>query len=190
MPEREEGMDIDLRGMQAIANIENQSCFGCGDANPIGLGMRFHSDGRQVVSQLKVPSSMAGWDSIVHGGILSTILDEIMGWSVIGLLGMIGVTRTMTVEFLKPVRVEEQLTAIGTVSEDSIRQATVTGEIYAGKGVLSARATGQFATLEAQTAVRLGIMGPDYMERFRPVLLQARQWRQNRSDRFRDGEEG
>ena len=86
-------MIIDLSQLRAIVNVEGQTCFGCGANNPIGLHMQFFTDEQRVYSQVTVPPAMAGWDRTVHGGVLSTLLDEIMGWSVIYLLGKIGVTK-------------------------------------------------------------------------------------------------
>ncbi len=58
-------------------------CFGCSQKNPHGLKMRFYTDDTALYSWLNVPTHLCGWDGIVHGGVLSTILDEIMGWSAI-----------------------------------------------------------------------------------------------------------
>jgi len=166
-------MLVNHNDLKPIVNLEGQTCFGCGANNPVGLHMDFHTDGQRLYSFVSVPPVMAGWDRTVHGGILSTILDEIMGWSVIYLLGKIGVTKSMTVEFKKPVQVEDQLTAVGAIGETiSDRQVTVSGEIYNGDKILCARAEGAFATLSAQAAVRLGVMRADYMERFVPILQQ------------------
>jgi acyl-coenzyme A thioesterase PaaI-like protein len=60
---------------------------------------------------------MAGWDRIVHGGITTTILDEIMGWAAIHLYKQLGVTETTTVEVKKPIAAEEPLTAVATALE-------------------------------------------------------------------------
>ena len=113
---------------------------------------------------------MAGWDRTVHGGILSTMLDEVMGWTAIHLLKKIAVTRTITVDFLKPVYVGRELVVIGTIAERlSDRQVVVHGEVHMGD-TLCTRARGDFATLSAQSAVRLGVMSGDYLERFLPIL--------------------
>ncbi|MCL2790204.1 MAG: PaaI family thioesterase [Desulfobulbus sp.] len=166
-------MLINRTDLQPIVNLEGQTCFGCGADNPAGLHMAFHTDGQRLYSFVSVPPSMVGWDRIAHGGILSTILDEIMGWSVIYLLGKIGVTKSMTVEFKKPVQVEQPLTAIGAIGEAvSDRQIVVAGEIYNAENTLCARATGTFAVMPAHTAIRLGVMSADYMERFLPILRQ------------------
>lgn len=162
--------------LKKIVNVEGQTCFGCGAINPIGLQMEFLTDGHSLYSFVTVPSTMAGWDKTVHGGIISTILDEIMGWSVIYLLKKIGVTKSMTVDFLKPLHVGKKLTVVGAIQErDSERQVTVTGEIYTEEAVLCAKAHGTFAAMPAQTAVRLGVMSSEYMEKFLPVLNQKKE---------------
>ncbi len=166
-------MIINQEGLKKIFNLNGQTCFGCGENNPIGLQMQFLTDDLRVYSFVTVPGVMAGWDQTVHGGIISTILDEIMGWTVIYLLKKIGVTKTMTVEFIKPLSVGNRLTVIGAIQEiQSERQVLITGEIYSDEGTLCARAQGTFAAMSAQTAVRLGVMGDEYMRGFLPILNQ------------------
>jgi len=166
-------MIIHPEQLRAIANVEGQTCFGCGANNPIGLHMQFFTDEQRVYSQVMVPQAMAGWDQTVHGGVLSTLLDEIMGWSVIYLQGKIGVTKTMAVEFLKPVQVGQLLTVVGAINDaSSERQVVATGEVYSETDVLCVKATGVFAALSTQAAVRLGVMSVEYLERFLPILMQ------------------
>jgi acyl-coenzyme A thioesterase PaaI-like protein len=170
---KERACMIDREKRRMIDNIPDQTCFGCGRDNPIGLQMQFETDEEKIYSFVTVPAAMAGWDTTVHGGILSTILDEMMGWSVIYLLGKIGVTKSMTVEFLKPVQAEQPLTAGGLIQEVvSDRQVLVRGEIYNREAVLCTRSTGTFAAMTSQAAVRLGVMSSAYMERFLPILRQ------------------
>lgn len=166
-------MIINQEFLKKITNLEGQTCFGCGVNNAIGLQMEFFTDDQRVYSFVTVPGAMAGWDQTVHGGIISTILDEIMGWSVIYLLRKIGVTKTMTVEFKKPLSVGKRLTVIGAIQEiQSERQVLVTGEIYSDEEILCAKAQGTFAAMSAQTAVRLGVMRDEYMQGFLPILNQ------------------
>jgi len=166
-------MIINHAVLKKISNLDGQTCFGCGETNPIGLQMQFLSDGQRVYSFVTVPPTMAGWDQTVHGGILSTILDEIMGWSVIYLLKKIGVTKSITVDFIKPVRVGKRLTVVGAIEEmHSDRHVMVTGEIYSDEDMLCAKAQGKFVAMSTQAAVRLGVMSSEYMERFVPILHQ------------------
>lgn len=167
-------MNPDFSQLKKIDNIAAQTCFGCGQNNSIGLHMHFFTDDTRLYSRVTVPASMAGWDTTVHGGIISTMLDEIMGWSVIHLLGKIGVTKTMTVTFIKPIGVEEELTVIGSIQQvQTERLVLVSGEIYNTGMVLCAKAAGEFASMTPQAALRLGVMSPAYMERFLPILQQG-----------------
>jgi acyl-coenzyme A thioesterase PaaI-like protein len=164
-------MIIDPGILKTIPNSENQTCFGCGAQNPHGLKMTFSTDGERVYSFLQVPSTLTGWDKTVHGGVLSTILDEIMGWSVIYLLKKIGMTKTITVEFKKAVSVGEPLTIVGGIKEkQSERSALMAGVIFNADDALCAEATGQFTTMQPKAALRLGLVGDDYMKTFGPIL--------------------
>ena len=83
--------------------------------------MRFFTDGRAVYSRLQVPGHLCGWSNIVHGGVVTTILDEIMSWAAICLLQRIAVTQRIEVEFLKPVQVGMELQAEGRVRAPGVK---------------------------------------------------------------------
>ena len=138
-------MIIDPEVLKPIPNSEDQTCFGCGTQNPHGLKMKFSTDGERVYSFMQVPPTLTGWDKTVHGGVLSTILDEIMGWSVIYLLKKIGMTKSITVEFKKAVNADEHLTIVGGIQEkQSERSALMTGTIFNADDTACVEATGQF----------------------------------------------
>jgi uncharacterized protein (TIGR00369 family) len=164
-------MIVDPETLKTIPNWEDQACFACGARNPHGLQMKFSTDGRRVYSLLHVPERMAGWDQTIHGGILSTILDEIMGWSVIYLLKMLGFTKTMTVNYHRAVTAGERITIVGGVQEPPVkRSARMMGEIYNAQDELCADATGEFTVMAPKLAVRMKLVGKDYMKTFGPIL--------------------
>jgi uncharacterized protein (TIGR00369 family) len=120
--------------------------------------MKFLTDGELVYSRLEVPEHLCGWSNIVHGGVLTTILDEIMSWSAIHLLKRIALTRTLTVEFVKPVPVGRALQAEARVREAGGNNDAITeGVIYDPHGDACARATGNFKVFSPAIARRLGI---------------------------------
>jgi uncharacterized protein (TIGR00369 family) len=120
--------------------------------------MKFFTDGTAVYSQLQVPEHLCGWSNIVHGGVLTTILDEIMSWSAIHLLKRIALTRSMTVEFIKPVQVGSALRAEARVREaDGKNDAVTEGVIYDSRGDACARATADFKVFSPAVARRLRI---------------------------------
>ena len=69
-----------------LARID-RNCFGCGTENHHGLRMEFQSNGVQLRSSLLMEPRFRGWSNLIHGGILATILDETMSWTILSLTG-------------------------------------------------------------------------------------------------------
>ena len=63
-------------------NHEGYNCFGCSPDNPIGLHLEFYEDGDYIVSTWHPQHNYQGWVNTMHGGILSTLIDEVCGWVV------------------------------------------------------------------------------------------------------------
>lgn len=84
-------------------------CFGCSAANEKGLGLVFAKREDLVEASATLGDSFAGYDGLVHGGIVSTLLDEAMGWAILELAGRYAVTRSLTVEFRRPVLIGRPL---------------------------------------------------------------------------------
>ena len=157
--------------LKHIANREDHQCFACGPGNDCGLKMTFFTDERSVFSWLTVPEHLRGWDNLVHGGVLSAILDEIMSWAAIYLIKKITLTKEMTVEFLKPVTVGSRLKAEGRLVEHvGQRDARLEGLIYNERGALCARSSGLFVMLEPRIAKRLGVLGDVAIRDFERII--------------------
>src|SRR5437762_54292 len=58
-----------------------KGCFVCGQQNPLGLKLRLETDGTSVQAQFTPEVVHVGFKGIVHGGIISTLLDELMVWA-------------------------------------------------------------------------------------------------------------
>ncbi len=80
---------------------------------------------------------------MMHGGIVSTLLDEAMSWAVID-GGHLAVTAKMDVQFRKPVPVDAPLIVIGRVGRDRRRAIEASGELRSEDGTLLASASGIF----------------------------------------------
>lgn len=83
--------------------IENYQCFGCAPGNDHGLQMEFYEDGDDIVSFWDPQEYFQGYNSILHGGIRSTLIDEIASWVVFVKLKTSGYTKSLAVDFIKPV---------------------------------------------------------------------------------------
>ena len=138
---------------------DNHHCFGCSPINPSGLHMRFYTDGEALFSWLSVPAHLSGWRDLVHGGVTTTILDEIMGWSAIYLLKTLCLTKSISIDFLKPVYVGRELQAEGRLlTVKSGREAVMEGFLLDSEGNLCSKAIGTFALFPPAMAERLGMM--------------------------------
>lgn len=96
--------------MRRLANpylsIDGYHCFGCSPANQHGLQMEFFETEDSVVSIWDPKRRFEGFDSILHGGIQATLMDEIASWYVFVKLKTGGVTSGMSVKFGRPVRTD------------------------------------------------------------------------------------
>ena len=137
----------------------NHNCFGCSPTNSAGLKMRFVTDGQAVYSRLAIPDHLCGWGNVVHGGILCTVLDEVMGWTAIHLLKRFAITKSIAVEFLRPVYVGEELTAEGRLAEiKGPRLAEIRGVITNSKGRICSKAKAIFGLYTADEIRKLRVM--------------------------------
>lgn len=96
-------------------------CFVCGLDNPRGLALRFESDGAgKAVARTTFSSEYQGYPGIVHGGILSTVLDEVGGRASMKQMRpeVVLVTGKLTVHFRKPVKVGQSVVIEGEVVKD------------------------------------------------------------------------
>jgi len=152
----------DRKGYRLLPNLENHKCFGCSPSNPSGLQMKFYNKGDSVFSWVTVPEHLCGWHNLAHGGAISAILDEIMGRTALYILNKLIMTKTMTVEFLKPILIGQEMKAEGKVLDyKNDREAIIDGFIYNGEGILCAKGTGTFALFTPEVLMEMGIMDGD-----------------------------
>ncbi len=164
-------MDPMPRRFAPLPNRNDHHCFGCGPLNPSGLRMQFFSDDVTVRSRLTVPDHLGGWDTLVHGGVIATIMDEIMSWAAIYLLKRIILTKSMTVDFITPIRIGEPLQAEGRVLEKANdKEAVMVGTLINDAGRICAKSRGTFALLRPDVAKRMKIMDDAALEGFAPLL--------------------
>jgi acyl-coenzyme A thioesterase PaaI-like protein len=84
-------------------------CFVCGDSNPKGLNLRFETDGRIVRGRFLPQKEFVGFRDTMHGGLVATLLDEIMVWACAVQTKRFGFCAEMTIRFLQPVRPGEEI---------------------------------------------------------------------------------
>ncbi|MCF8032931.1 MAG: PaaI family thioesterase [Desulfarculaceae bacterium] len=103
-------------------------CFACGPENVYGLRMKVRFQDGQALCNLTLDPQYQGWENIAHGGIVSTVLDEITAYAVIGMVGQ-GVTVRMETAYRQPVPLGQPIVASARVVEHKKRMAVAQGRI-------------------------------------------------------------
>ncbi|MBN2810020.1 MAG: PaaI family thioesterase [Deltaproteobacteria bacterium] len=139
-------------------------CFACGTENNFGLQMQFSSNETQVKSVLTLPDHTRGWCNLVHGGILATILDEIMSWTAIYLTRHFILTRNIEISFKKPVFIGTPLTATGSIIARDGKKALLGAQIHDDSGTLCCTAEAGFVLYTQAEFARMNIIPHDFLE--------------------------
>lgn len=129
----------------------DQGCFGCGALNPCGLHLQFEGDKGEVRALFTPRRQDEGFFGVVHGGIVSTMLDEAMAWAAFS-NGLWVVTGKLEIRFRQPVVVGVEVIVSGRVMAQQGRLLDGRGEIRrSSDDELLASAQGRFVRVpEAQ----------------------------------------
>lgn len=124
-------------------------CFGCGGANPRGMQLTFEQDdaSRRIRGAFRLGAEYEGGPGFIHGGIIATLLDEAMG-KLNHFRGVRAVTAELTIEYLRPVPVGEDLLVEAYEIEKNGRSLCHAGEIRNPSGQVLARARGRFVEVK------------------------------------------
>jgi len=140
MTEKEKRVDI--------KKPEGHHCFACGTDNPIGLNLKFYSLGDTVCSEVILGKNHEGWQDLAHGGIISTLLDEVMSWAIMYSKKTFVVTRKMDIKYVRNVLIGTPLTVTGRLVDDTKPpKVKAKSEIRDDEGRLLVRSSGEFVVL-------------------------------------------
>jgi len=125
------------------------SCFVCGESNPAGLNLRFETDGRVVRARFMPRAEHVGFQQVIHGGIISTLLDEIMVWACAVGTKQFAFCAELNVRFVKPARPgEETFASAELVANRRNKIFEAKGELRNAGGELLAAATGKYLPMK------------------------------------------
>ena len=111
------------------------NCFGCSPFNKTGLQLQFWEDEDKLIAKWNPTKSMEGWTGVLHGGIQSTLIDELAGWIVLIKMKTSGVTKNLNLQFLKPVFISRgEITVKGKVVSSENKSAKISCALYDGEG--------------------------------------------------------
>src|SRR5712671_6890645 len=129
--------------------LQKNYCFACGKNNPDGMRLRFTYDPARngYVCRFRLDKRYTGPPGHCHGGIIATILDEALG-KVNKLRQVIALTSQMTVDYLRPVPLNQPLRVESREVSVRGRRHVNMGEILNQKGEVLARGRAVFIAID------------------------------------------
>jgi acyl-coenzyme A thioesterase PaaI-like protein len=137
-----------------LAVRDDHYCFGCGQLNPHGLHLHFfmNEGGNGVWAPWTPAREHEGFTGIAHGGIITTVLDEVMGWALYE-KNIWAVTGRIAVSFRKPVEIGVATRASAQILNDFGRKLDLAAEIRReADGLMLAEATAVFVRVNEDLA--------------------------------------
>lgn len=131
-----------------MKEVDDKMCFACGQENPISLGLKFEEvDNDSVKGEFTPGENHQGYDGIMHGGLIATLLDEAMAY-VIGFKDIKAYTAELNIRFRTAVEIGQKLEIVGKykgAKESSIANIYYTeAKIFDKNGKLKAKADAKF----------------------------------------------
>jgi uncharacterized protein (TIGR00369 family) len=121
-------------------------CFACGRTNPFGLHLDFSVARDRATARFTARREHSGFDDTVHGGIVTTLIDEAMGWAIFH-KGVWGVTGKLTMTFRRPVPIGEELEVTAAITKETRRAIETHGELRDREGTLLAEGEALFLVM-------------------------------------------
>jgi acyl-coenzyme A thioesterase PaaI-like protein len=166
-PSPKGGRVVTDAGSGLTIEVAPHRCFACGALNEHGIHLDLHVDGDRCWTELVLADRFQGWDGIAHGGIICTILDEVMAWSLAATDNW-GLTARMSVDFKRPVRLGVPIRGEGWITSVRRRLVETAARIVDPvTGELLATAT---ATYVAADAARKAELQARYRFRLTPTI--------------------
>ncbi len=129
-------------------------CFVCGVNNPNGLKLEFQGDDDHVWAEFEPQEWMVGYENVIHGGLISTVLDEIVIWTAYQAMGRFAVTAELNVRFRHPLHLGDCVTVEGRFLEDRGRMWLVTAQMIRSDGRKLAESTAKLIPMAPEASAR------------------------------------
>ena len=122
-------------------------CFGCGTKNPIGLHLEFAPVKDKVVAKKILPREYQGYTNVVHGGIVTLLLDEALGSFVQEKYNERAMTGRLEVRYKHPTPVETELKIYAWQESQRRNIIFLKAAVETPDGTITAEATAKFAVV-------------------------------------------
>jgi acyl-coenzyme A thioesterase PaaI-like protein len=141
-------------------------CFGCSPRNPIGLALELRRlPGGEISAETTFSEDYASYPGIVHGGLVSTVVDEVMGDMLALRYGMLAFSVSLRTRMLLPLRVGEPYVTTARMAGSGPGVIRTEADITSQDGEVHVMANAAFQPIRSEQA-RL-LMGLDDTEHAR-----------------------
>jgi acyl-coenzyme A thioesterase PaaI-like protein len=121
-----------MRRPIAFSDVDENRCYGCGPANPLGLRLQFFETDEGIEIDWVAPEHVVGPPGIVHGGVQGTVLDEACCMAAFAKRHLPVVTGELTVRYRSPVPLGVPLLVRARIVEEQDRSFLIEGAIVSG----------------------------------------------------------
>lgn len=134
---------MENQNVKPTISSEYSHCFVCGEKNPRGLHVKFYPEDSKAKASLILDASLEGYQGVIHGGILSSLLDEAMIYAGYFTVGQFSVTGELKVRFLKPAPTDTRYLVEGMIKEQKGRILFGEAQITNETGTIFTKAEGK-----------------------------------------------
>ena len=139
-----------------------KSCFVCGLNNPLGLKLDFETDGQIVRARFVPRPEHVGFRETIHGGLISTVLDEAMVWAIGARTKRFTYCAELNVRFLLPARPNEELMVVAELADNRRNKLFRAKAVLQNpRGAVHATGTGKYLPIKED---RVAEMLSDFAE--------------------------
>ena len=131
---------VEIPKVKLNTDLNEGFCFGCGENNPIGMKLKFTRDGEILRTEYQPDKMLQGWPGLLHGGIVATLLDEVMSNAAYA-TGETCLTAEMTLRQRKPIPISETLVVTAWITRRRSKILETAGKICLKDGTVVAEST-------------------------------------------------
>lgn len=127
---------------------QTRSCFACGGNHPFGLCLKMTTDGTRVFCRWKPSNTHTGFSHAIHGGLIATVLDEMMAWACGIVGGKFAYSAEMTIRYHNILEPGDLAECTGALVENRRNRIFKTSAVIHSKGRDIASSEGKYIPLK------------------------------------------
>jgi uncharacterized protein (TIGR00369 family) len=151
---------------QEIPNHWKGQCFGCSTANQHGLRLRFYLSENGCYTKCSIPDYFCGVDGVVHGGMIALLLDEVSQWTMIGRMGKMGLTREISVRYLKPVPTGTEIVVEAKIGAQDEKKTVLHSTVRSTDNALLAEGESRWMMVDPSVIAKVSKLSESQLREF------------------------